>query len=567
MLNNPVVYIEKNNCLDCYKCIKECFVKAIKIDNKKALIDPLLCVNCGHCNEICPSGSIKARNDLDRVKELVLFDEKIIVSLDTSYKSEFSKYSDNQIIAAIKSLGISDVSETAIGAEIVADKTINYIKDNHEGVYFSSTCPSIVSLICKYYPEYKNNLIPLMSPMLSHAKMLKKMYGDEVKVVHVGPCIAKKMEADEYSQYVDAVITYKDLSDWMDDEFVHFSDFDTNNEIEFIPEKSTIGNLFSIEGGILTCMQKKADENNISLMSFSGFKKVELALKELNLQELKGKIFVELSACDGSCINGPASKNHESSIIKKQSVFSATDANKKKQTFQNISIDKTFNILPVKKTIYSENQIAEVLESIGKFSNIDEYNCGACGYTNCKNFAKAILDGKADRTMCVPYMKKVAFNKTSAILHKIPYGIILINDDLRVIEANINFAKILGEDIEMIFKNKPGLENADLKKLLPCHSIFKSVLDSGEELIEENFEIAGKTIQISIVNIQKNKIICAIMRDMQLPYVTRELVVERARKVIDESRQTVQNIAYLLGENASHTEAMLNSIIESNQSL
>ncbi|MBE9467862.1 MAG: 4Fe-4S binding protein [Bacteroidetes bacterium] len=566
MANNSVVYTEKNNCQDCYKCIRECPVKAIKIESHSASIDQDLCISCGHCTVVCPVGAKKVRDDLDKVKFFIKNKYKTIVSLAPSYNSEYSDYSDSQIISAIKSLGVTDVSETALGAEIVSHEALNYLKDKDDGVFFSSCCPSIVSLICKYYPDYKSNLTPIMSPMIAHGKLLKKMYGEDTKIIFIGPCIAKKMEADEYNKYIDVVITFNDLKRWMDDEFINFSDFNTEIKNKFIPSKSTSGALFPIDGGMLTCMDPDAKTSDISLMSFSGVKNVEAALTNLNKAKIKGKIFIELMACEGGCINGPACNNNNSSIIKRHDVIASSEKISAENSFYNIDIKLNYdNLKKISKNEYTEEQINESLETVGKFSSADELNCGGCGYESCRDFAKAMLDGKADRTMCVSYMRKVAHDKATVILHKIPSGIVIVNENLKIIEANMNFAKLLGDEIIMIFKNDPGLENADIKKLLPFHKLFTSVLEYGEELIDKDVKIEEKNIQLSIVNIQKHKIVCAIIRDMRLPQVREDIVIERTRKVINENMKTVQKIAYLLGENVSNTEAMLNSIIETHK--
>lgn len=209
------VYTEPENCQDCYKCIRECPVKAIRIENNKASIIAERCVYCGHCTQVCPTGAKKIRDGLTRAKLVVSkHPGKMYMSLAPSYVSEFGDIPVGRLISAIKRLGFAGVSETALGAELVTAETERFLAAAPEGVYLSSACPVVVDYIRKYAPELTANITPIVSPMIAHAKILKELYGDDIKIIFAGPCIGKKSEADTYGGLVEVAITFKDLRTW-----------------------------------------------------------------------------------------------------------------------------------------------------------------------------------------------------------------------------------------------------------------------------------------------------------------------------------------------------------------
>ncbi|WP_321281432.1 [Fe-Fe] hydrogenase large subunit C-terminal domain-containing protein [Marinifilum fragile] len=557
------VYTEQNDCQDCYKCIRECTLKAIKVVNNSAQILHNDCIYCGTCTQICPVNAKKVRDDVKRVKMMINRGDRIIVSIAPSFVTEFPNLKDDQFISALKELGFAEVSETALGAQEVSKHVASYVDSGENGVYISSACPSVVEMICKHYPEYKQNITPFLSPLLTHAKYLKEKSLDS-KVVFIGPCIAKKVESDEFPELLDASLTFTDLKNWFDEENLDpylFPEDKVNNK--FIPGKAGRGILYPIDGGMIMGIKENVSATDAVYMTFSGIGNIKNVLSDLNKYGKTNKLFLELLACEGGCVNGPGTEKEYSTAIKRLEVINKLDSDEVAVLNADFSIQRNFeSILPIPKYEHSENSIKEALTMIGKYSDKDEINCGGCGYNSCREFAKAYLEDRSEPNMCVSYMRKIAQDKSSALLRKIPSGVVIVNDELKIIEANQSFAGILGEEIEEVYQTIPGLVDADLKKIIPFHKLFASALTTGVDNLERDIKHENKILHVSIFSIHKHKIVGAIVRDMSQPYIQREEVVNRAKTVNRKNLETVQKIAYLLGENASETEEMLNSIVE-----
>ena len=154
------IYTEPDNCQDCYKCVRECPVKAIQIEENKAYIIENRCIYCGHCTQVCPTGAKKIRDGVSRVRLTLENHPKVILSLAPSWLSEFENLRIEQLIAAIRKLGFMAVSETAIGAELVSSRVTHYLHQAQPGVYISSACPVVVEYIRKYSPEHIHAITP-----------------------------------------------------------------------------------------------------------------------------------------------------------------------------------------------------------------------------------------------------------------------------------------------------------------------------------------------------------------------------------------------------------------------
>lgn len=557
------VYTEQNDCQDCYKCIRECTLKAIKVVNNSAQILHNDCIYCGTCTQICPVNAKKVRDDVKRVKKMINRGERIVVSLAPSFVTEFPNLKDEQFIAALKELGFVNASETALGAQEVSKYVAEYVGEGENGIYISSACPSVVEMICKHYPEFKENITPFLSPLLTHAKYLKEKFPDS-KIVFIGPCIAKKAESDEFPDLLDASLTFTDLKNWFEEENLDpylFPKDKANNS--FIPGKAGRGILYPIDGGMIMGMKENVTATDAVYMTFSGIGNIQNVLSDLNKYGKTNKLFLELLACEGGCVNGPGAEKEYSTAIKRLEVINKLDSEEPVVLNTDFSIQRNFDsISPIPKYEHSENSIKEALTMIGKYSDKDEINCGGCGYNSCREFAEAYLEDRSEPNMCVSYMRKIAQDKSSALLRKIPSGVVIVNDELKIIEANQSFAGILGEEIEEVYQAIPGLIDADLKKIIPFYKLFASALSTGVDNLERDIKHGNKMLHVSVFSIHKNKIVGAIVRDMSQPYIQREEVVNRAKTVNRKNLETVQKIAYLLGENASETEEMLNSIVE-----
>lgn len=578
MNKSSAIYTEKNDCQDCYKCVKACPVKAIKLEDNSASVIPELCIYCGKCTQVCPANAKKVRDDIPKVLH-ALQNEKIIVSLAPSYLSEYNNEDISRVIAAYREAGFYGVSETALGAEKVALDTKIWLENQENGVYLSSCCPSAILLVKKYYPQYSKSIAPVYTPMVAHAKFLKEIYPD-VKVLFVGPCIAKKEEVDQFPGLVDYVLTFKDMDALFDSMGIYYEFMKPSPEDVFIPMKANKGNLYPIDGGMLTCMiesltsdverinHNSTEEVPIRYMTFSGVQNLIDILDDFESIDPRCKTFIEIMTCDAGCIKGPGSTNSKSSASKRLDVLEKVKVEPRdkdmEKALNSIDISTSYDFIPkIEKTEYTLQQIYEALSWVNKKSEADELNCSGCGYDNCREFAKALLSGKAEADMCISYMRRMAQDKTNILLKKMPSGIVIVNDKMKVVDANQNFAELLGDELVQIYETNPGLRNADFTKLVPFHKLFSQVLQTGVDLVDQDIRDKENYYNVSILSIQNHTLVCGLIQNLHSPQVREDLVLNRTKEVIMENMKVVQQIAYLLGENASFTESMLNSILES----
>jgi iron only hydrogenase large subunit-like protein len=560
---NPV-YTEKAECQDCYKCVRECPVKAIKIQSGSAAIIPEQCVLCGHCVDVCPAGAKRVRDDLEKVRKLLVTKKKVLISLAPSFASEFTQWKVGQLIAALKRLGFYGVSETALGAQQVSAHVARQLELQNGKVVISSACPAAVDFITRYIPEYTSSVTNLLSPMLTHSKILRKKYGNDCGVVFFGPCIAKKREADSHPHLIDAALTFADLRRWLEMEQIDPAALVSQESDVFVPSIAEEGGLYPMDGGMSATLKANCTVHDSCFMAFSGLKNIKKALEGLDQTVIEGNIFVEALACEGGCINGPKAELREATASKRYAIVKYSSYPKKKiPRTPTIPINEYVADTPVEQPAYSPEELRGALRLVGKLVEKDELNCGGCGYDSCRDFACALLAAKAERTMCVTYMRKLAQNKASGLLRTIPSGVVIVNEELKIIESNRNFAKLFGTDTEIVFDANPGLDGALLKKIVPFHGLFKHVLDTGEDLVSRDFRINNRILHGSIFTIEPHSVVAGVFADITAPSVQKEQVIERAQEIIEKNLTMVQKIAYLLGENAAESEAVLNSIIGS----
>lgn len=557
------IFTEKNNCQDCYKCIRECPVKAIKVEDLSASVMPENCIYCGHCTEVCPVEAKKVREDISYVKYLLSNHSNVIISLAPTYITEFSEIPSPNLIKALEMLGFSMVSETAIGAEIISSSIKEKMPGMEKGVHISPCCPATVELIKKYHPAQADKILPIDTPMLAHGKFLREKYGKDIKIVFIGPCIAKKKEADMNPGIIDAVITFQNLRKWFAQENIDPLEISADQNNKFEPFEAGKGNLYPSEGGMIACLKEGPEIEDVKYISLSGISRLTPLLSDLDKLGNKHHYFLELMACDGGCINGPCTSHTESVAIKNLRINSYSKQDKKLVSYKEIALENNYDyISELKKPVYKDSEIIDTLHSIGKYTTSDELNCGGCGYESCRDFASAVLEGKAERKMCISYMRRVAQDKASVLLQSMPYGVVIVDKKLKIVESNRNFAEIAGNDALLVYDAKPGLEGADLRKLIAYSHLFENFIESGEEKLERDIKNENHFVHLSIFPLHGNDLLCGIVHNLRAPELKREEIVKRTRTVIRDNLNTVQKIAFYLGENASNMETLLNSIVD-----
>lgn len=555
------IYTRVNDCQDCYKCVRHCPVKAIKIENHAASVIPEQCIFCGKCVQVCPAGAKKIRNDVQTVSFLLKQDKPVVLSLAPSYMVDFDDYSKQSFIRALKKMGFAHVSETALGADIVSSQLKDWLSSQDDGVYISSCCPSVVHLIQKYYPHLSGHITPFKSPAQTHASYLREYYGD-VNIVFAGPCVAKKTELKFPGNQIDVAITFKELNDLLQSLGLENDFVKPDGSEQFEPVEAGTGRIYPVDGGMINAMNPDISATDSQFLSFSGVPDICAILDNLP-RKVNHKLFLELMTCSGGCINGPGRVKKSTPAQSRMQVIMEKNTQPKSPPVIGQSIGLQYDFMePVPESKYSNEEIEETLKEIGKFDASDELNCGGCGYYTCRQFAAGILDEKAERQMCVSYMRKLAQNKASVLMQKIPYGFVIVNDHLKIVESNKIFAGICGEEISSAYANRPGLEGADIRKVTPIWRLFQNLLVSGHDRIEKHVHFGNKTLHVSVFTLHKYKQVCAIIQNPDNDFVTKSEVLKSLQTVIRTNMLTAQKVAGLLGETAAETECSLNKIMD-----
>lgn len=607
------LYTIKNNCQDCYKCVRRCPVKAIKIEDGSAMIVPDLCIACGTCYRVCPAKAKQARNDLTRAKHLVQSGKDVYVSLAPSWITEFEGVSREQMIAAIRHLGFRGVSETALGAEEVSaniaglldkaandalqvsaapdmsqtacgekdedasaerspERTSGVREDTDTGeapqvsaanrLFISTACPAVVEYINKYVPERTANLTKLTSPLLAHCRLLKTALGKDIEVIFIGPCIAKKIEADRHPDLLSLSLSFTDLRQWLKDENIELKDIHTSVFDKFVMSKAEEGTAYPVEGGMIETLKPYEQSQKAYLMQITGIDNIKRELKNIREEALDRPVFIECLACEGGCVNGPCTSSKKSGLEKRVEILKESDFSGlagKRSPSVDIRLDYAPEAIVQPK--HDETDIKRVLAFIGKYSIEDEINCGGCGYNTCRNFAKALLDGKAEPEMCVSHMKQQAQRKANALLRCIPSPIVIANARLSIMEYNDKFVETFwNEDEHADIYDQNNLHGADLRDFINFTNLFSASLDLEQDIHREHVRFNDKLFDVVVFNIDKKQIVGGIIEDVTNMEMKKEQIAEKAKEVIHKNLATVQQIACTLGEHMAETEVLLRSI-------
>lgn len=556
---NPI-YSEQTECQDCYKCVRECPVKAIEVAGGHARVMSSFCIVCGHCVEVCPSGAKRVRDDLKRVQLLLMRKRDVYVSLAPSFVSEFQGISPAQLIHALKILGFKGVSETALGAQQVSAGIAETLSHQKNGILLSSACPVAVEYVMKYLPTESANVTQMLSPLLAHCRYLRNTCGSNIGIVFIGPCIAKKLEAQSHPELLDASLTFEDLRRWLNNEGISLSSLKSDSTDVFVPEAAKEGAIYPIEGGMSRTVEMSCLNNSVHYASVSGIRNIHQALDELDRVSGKENLFLELLACEGGCVNGPKTEKRSPILSRLDVLDHAGDFQLSSPRKPIVNLEDLLSMESIPEPVFDDEQIRKTLLKIGKQSEKDELNCGGCGYDSCRDFAKAILSGKAETRMCVSYMRNLAQRKANALLRTMPYAGVIVDENLQILECNPQFAKVFGE--ELTFQAVPGLAGASLSVIVPFWELFKTVLETDKELTRRNLRYGNQLLDVSIFTIEPNHVIGAILLDVTQTEMRREQIVEKAQQVIQNTLATAQDIAFRMGQNAAESELILNSIIE-----
>lgn len=562
MNHSSPIFTADAECQDCFKCVRHCPVKAIKVEGGHASVIPELCLACGHCVEVCPAHAKKIRKDLSRARQLVSGDAQVYVSLAPSWVSEFRGLSAGKMIAAIKKLGFAGVSETALGAQAVSADVAKRLRDFKSGLMISSACPVIVDLVRKYMPDFTPCISPVLSPAQTHAKMLKEKLGKNIRVVFVGPCIAKKNEADRNPELIQIAMLFPRLRQWFKEENIDPYRMTEGSDDTFVLGAAQEGALYPVEGGMNETIKAYGGCDHVNFTFVSGIVGLQHMLNGLTPSDIKDPVFIEALSCPGGCVHGPGTEHNSSGLMERLRIIrNAKIAGPPPEREPEI-IDASFEKEPMIQAPIGLYEIKKALLSVGKTKPEDELNCGGCGYDTCINFARAMVAGKAEPNMCVSYLRNLTLKKSSAMLRCIPAAVVIVDRNLRLVECNRRFAEFAGEDAVQAYDVSPGMSGALLRKLVSFPELFEEVLRTGNELHRDMFRSDTRLIDLRIFNVEPGQVVGAMLFDVTGTEFRREQIAERAREVIEKNLATVQDIACKLGEHMAETEILLRSIAE-----
>lgn len=547
--------LKKSNCKNCYKCIRHCPVKSIRFSGNQAYIIGNECILCGQCFVVCPQNAKQIVDETEKVKVLLQSGDPVYVSLAPSFIANYEGSGIESMRKALKQLGFYDVEETAVGATIVKREYERMIDEGTRDIIISSCCHSVNLLIQKYYPKELGYLADVMSPMQAHCLNIKTR-DPKAKTVFVGPCVAKKDEAEYYEGIVDAVLTFDELTKWLKDENITLE-----KELDSNPDSRA--RFFPTTGGILKTMAQDSPE--YTYMAVDGVENCIAALKDIENGNIH-KCFIEMSACAGSCIGGPVMEKFHRAPVKDYKAVAEFAGENDFDVAQpdSLSIRKTFTMIERRSAVPSDSEITEILHQMGKFKPSDELNCGSCGYDTCREKAVAIYQGKAEISMCLPFLKDKAESFSDTIVKNTPNGLIVLNENYEVQQINAAALKmmnirsasdILGDQVVRILDPKP----------------FMEVLNSGRSIRDKKVYLAeyDRYAEVTIVYDREYKLLVCIMRDITDEETAREKkenisrqTVEVADKVVDKQMRIVQEIASLLGETAAETKIALTKLKE-----
>ncbi len=556
------VYTLNNECHDCYKCVRECHVKAISIQQGHASVLPEKCIACGNCVQACPNNAKRVRNDIEKVKNLFRAQQEVYVSLAPSWSGIF-EYTPSKMIALLKKLGFKHVSETALGAQEVSIECAKLMKEKDKGLFISSACPVVVDYIRLYNTKFLPYITPVASPALTHAKMLKEIYGKHIHIVFIGPCIAKKNESDNNPDLIDAALTFEELKFWLQDEYISADDIEDNGCESFVPENAYEGALYPIEGGMNETIKKGKMADDVQFVNISSIENLEKALKGLDPATINKKIFIEALACNGGCLAGPCSSTKKTELLRVSDTLAKVKTREEIPNEPKTVVEKQYEKKSLEKHSYDYETISEALKKIGKYTEEDELNCGGCGYNTCRELACALLSGEAEPSMCVSYMRKIAMQKAAAMLRCMPSAIVMVDKDLKIVESNEAFMKMFCADMYDIFSDRPeGLNGACIDRIVDFADIFKETLKSSKDIHKEHYPVKNRLYDISAFSIEKNELAGAIITDVTQSELGREKIAQKAHEVINKNIAIVQEIACLLGEHMVETELLLSTIAQ-----
>ncbi|GLC79487.1 [Fe-Fe] hydrogenase large subunit C-terminal domain-containing protein [Lacrimispora brassicae] len=564
-----IIDFKATKCKHCYKCIRNCEVKAVMIKDERAEIMPDKCVLCGKCMQVCPQSAKTLISDLELVRGYIDAGIPTVISLAPSYMGLLSYKSIGQVNGALRKLGFADVRETSEGAAVVTAEYARLLMEGEMENIITTCCPSVNDLIEIYYPQLIPHMAPVVSPMIAHGKMLKEELGREVKVVFLGPCIAKKKEAGDprHDGYIDAVLNFNDISRWLSEEEITIEDCE---DIPFTNRNPRVNRLYPVTNGVVNSVLA-TEEGRDTYRKFyvHGCRNCIDLCESMMRGGIKG-CFIEMNMCSGGCIKGPTVEDETVSRFKIK--LDMEDAIEKEPVpweeldpvMERISFGKRFLDRAPRDVLPTEAQIQQILKMTSKIRPEDELNCGACGYSTCREKAIAVFQKKAELNMCIPFMHEKAESLSNLVMETSPNIVFIVDKDMKILEYSAvgerYFGKTRQEALAMYLYEL--IDPSDFQWVYETHQKIH-----GKKVTYGEYRFS--TLQ-NIIYIEKEDVVLATFIDItkeeeqaRQEYEKKLETIDLAQKVIHKQMMVAQEIAGLLGETTAETKTTLTKLCKS----
>ncbi len=561
-----VIDFKKASCRNCYKCVRSCAVKAIRVTDGQAAIMEDHCILCGTCLEVCPQNAKTFVSDMETVRGYLASGVRTVVSLAPAYLGILDCDRPGQIVSALLKLGFSEVRETAEGAAYVTNAYGRLLEAGEMDNIITTCCPSVNDFVEKYYPELVSKMAPVVSPMIAHGKLIKAMYGPSVKVVFIGPCIAKKMEAEgdgRTSGFVDAVLTFEEIEAWFQEAGI---DPRACQDVQPSNPDPKINRLYPVSNGVVLSVLAKKKQENYKKIFIDGVEDCREVFEDIKAGKLKG-CFIEANMCSGGCIKGPAANKLNMSKYKAKMTIEEQVENHSPaypEEIDGVDLHKHFRSARRNDPMPTEAQIREILRATGKNDRTQELNCGACGYSTCRQKAIAVFQGKAELGMCLPYAFDKAESMANVVMEMTPEMILIVNSSYQIVEFN--------KKAEQIFK--VSRSDAVGRMIFDFMDVddFDAVMANHEPIMRRKIELKayGAVMLGNIVYVDSHDVMLAVFQDVTAEEAENERrlamrmdTVDVAQHIIDKQMMVAQEIAGLLGESTAETKVILSQLRDS----
>jgi PAS domain-containing protein len=537
-------------------------VKAIRVHDGQAQVVAERCIACGTCIRECPQKAKAYRNDVAEAARLLAESRRVVASVAPSYAGLFEPWQRKRLPSALRRLGFAYVAETAVAAAEVAKAGAAYVHEHPNRSHVWASCPAVVHYLRHYRPKAAALLSPLASPMLAHARWLRQRLGGDIRVVFIGPCVAKKAEAEraDYQGAIDVVLTFEELSEWLAQESITLG---ACEESQF-DESAVDALLYPLPDGALKTAGILTRDLGCAAFSASGFAEVDHAIDLLG-GDGEARVLEPLF-CAGGCINGPAAATERNVYARKFAVEEYVAGPKGPLKLAAPSpeclTDRELCVPAPTREDVCESAINEVLAATGKAAREDQLDCGACGYASCREKAIAVVRGMAEPDMCVPRMRRLAEIRTDSILEASPNGILLLDAHFHILSMNPAFRRyfrsgeaMLGKHISELMDPEPFLRLASSDEgnveLTVQHARYDRVCHQILYRLHEIQQYVGFFVDITERRSDQEKL-----------EKLRAQTIVQAQELLDHQVAIAQQLAQFLGESTAKGEILVENLVK-----